>query len=191
MTDKLRYALRLQAGAVLVALIAVGAFVSVPVPGSPVPIVVQNLFVVMTGLLLPPAWAAITVATYLLLGAVGLPIFAGGAGGIAHIAGPTGGYLIGFLFAAVITSAIIRPHIVPVGTSRPRIRDVVGITVGFLAVYLVGAPWLMRAASLDVTTTLAVGVLPFLVGDAVKVLVIIILLRTLPARTWRLFASID
>src|SRR6056297_2752500 len=88
------YALRLQTGALLVALISAGAFISVPIPGSPVPIVLQNMFVILAGLVLPAGWAALTVGVYLLLGAVGLPVFAGATGGLAHLAGPTGGFLM-------------------------------------------------------------------------------------------------
>lgn len=107
-SPQLRYAVRLQTGALMVALISAGAFISVPIPGSPVPIVLQNMFVVLTGVLLPAGWAALSVGVYLILGAVGLPVFAGATGGLAHLAGPTGGFLIGFPIAAAVVAVILR-----------------------------------------------------------------------------------
>ena len=77
------------------ALTAAGAFLAIPI--GPVPIVLQNFFVFLTGLLLGPRWGSASVAVYLLAGALGLPVFAGGTGGIGRFVGPTGGYLIGYL----------------------------------------------------------------------------------------------
>lgn len=107
-STQLRYAVRLQTGALMVALISAGAFISVPIPGSPVPIVLQNMFVILTGVLLPAGWAALSVGVYLILGAVGLPVFAGATGGLAHLAGPTGGFLIGFPISAAVVAVILQ-----------------------------------------------------------------------------------
>ena len=74
--------------ALFAALLAVGAFLSIPI--GPVPIVLQNFFVLLTGLLLGSRWAAASVAVYLLAGACGLPVFAGGTGGLGHLIGPPG-----------------------------------------------------------------------------------------------------
>ena len=86
------------------ALTAVGAYIAIPI--GPVPIVLQNFFVYLTGLLLGSKWGATSVAVYLLAGICGLPVFAGGRGGIGHIIGPTGGYLIGFLPAVFVIGFI-------------------------------------------------------------------------------------
>ena len=77
------------------ALTAVGAFLALPI--GPVPIVLQNMFVFLAGLLLGSRWGLASVGVYLLAGAVGLPVFAGGLGGLGRLIGPTGGYLIGYL----------------------------------------------------------------------------------------------
>ena len=84
----------------LAALMTAGAFISIPV--GPVPIVLQNMFVFLAGLLLGSRWGLASVGVYLLAGACGLPVFAGGMGGIGRIVGPTGGYLIGYLPAVFI-----------------------------------------------------------------------------------------
>ena len=85
------------------ALIIVGAYLKIPV--GPVPIVLANFFVLLAGVLLGPKWGAASVGLYLLLGVVGLPVFAGG-GGIAYLTGPTGGFLIGYLPAAFLAGVI-------------------------------------------------------------------------------------
>ncbi|MDQ1330177.1 MAG: biotin transport system substrate-specific component, partial [Thermodesulfobacteriota bacterium] len=84
----------------LAALTAVGAYIAIPV--GPVPIVLQSLFILLAGLLLGSTWGVAGVGIYLLAGAFGLPVFAGGAGGIGRFLGPTGGYLLGFLPAVYI-----------------------------------------------------------------------------------------
>ncbi len=185
-TSDLRYAVRLQIGAVLVALIAAGAFISVPVPGSPVPIVLQNMFVVLTGVVLAPSWAALTVVVYLVIGAVGLPVFAGAAGGIAHFAGPTGGFLLGFPFSAALTSWIIRGRdggrvVADVGVTR----QVLAMVAGFVVVYVLGVPWLALTAQLALPQALLAGMVPFLPGDLLKAAVLLVLTRTVPRSLWR------
>ncbi len=77
------------------ALMAAGAYMAIPI--GPVPIVLQNMFVFLSGLLLGSRWGLASVAVYLLAGIVGLPVFAGGTGGIGRIFGPTGGFLLGYL----------------------------------------------------------------------------------------------
>ncbi|MFW5807519.1 MAG: biotin transporter BioY, partial [Spirochaetota bacterium] len=76
-------------------LIIIGAYIAIPV--GIVPIVLQNMFVLIAGLLLGPAWGTVSVVVYLFLGALGLPVFAGGKGGFVHILGPTGGYLLSYV----------------------------------------------------------------------------------------------
>ena len=77
------------------ALTAAGAYIALPI--GPVPIVMQNLFVMLAGLILGSRWGFAAIAVYLLAGAVGLPVFAGGVGGFSRFLGPTGGYLLGYL----------------------------------------------------------------------------------------------
>jgi len=84
----------------MAALTAAGAYLAIPI--GPVPIILQNLFVFLSGLLLGPRWGAASIGVYLLAGALGLPVFAGGVGGIGRFAGPTGGYLLGFLPAVYV-----------------------------------------------------------------------------------------
>ncbi len=142
-------------------LVAVGAFISIPV--GPVPIVLQNFFVLLAALLLGPRWGLAAVSVYLLAGICGLPVFAGGTAGIGRILGPTGGYLLGYLPAVFITAYISRK-----GGSRTW-TDIVAMICGSLLVYGCGVPWLKVVTGMPFSKALVVGMVPFLLGDALKI----------------------
>ncbi len=166
--------------ALMAALIAVGAFLAVPI--GPVPIVLQNLFVLLAGLLLGPRWGVASVGAYLLAGFAGLPVFAGGAGGIGRLAGPTGGYLIGFPLAAFLAGWVSRrlsAWPASSGGRRQTMADAAGCVLGGLVIYAAGVPWLMAITGMDAARGLAVGMLPFLPGDAVKIVAAVALARSL------------
>jgi len=143
------------------ALIAVGAFIAIPV--GPVPIVLQNFFVLLAGLTLGSRLGMVSVAVYLLAGAVGLPVFAGATGGIGRILGPTGGYLLGYLPAVWVTGFIAG------GEGKKWHRDAAAAVCGSLIVYACGVPWLKGITGMTWGASLGVGMLPFLAGDAAKV----------------------
>lgn len=145
--------------ALFVALITVGSYIVIPLPFSPVPIALQSGFVILAGLLLSARWAVGSVALYLLLGALGLPLFAGGTGGVGHLLGPTGGYLFGYLPAVLATSLLK-------GDSLLR-RLIAGAT-GSLVIYALGVPWLAFVQGLSPGQAVSFGMLPFLPGDALK-----------------------
>lgn len=166
------HALRMMIyAALLSAFIAVGAFLIIPI--GPVPIVLQNLFVLLAGLLLGSRWAAISVGVYLLAGICGLPVFAGGGAGIGRLLGPTGGYLVGFLPAAFLLGYVCER-----GGHRVRVQipAMIGAT---LIIYGCGVPWLMTVAQLPLGKALAVGMYPFLIGDAAKIAVAVPIARSL------------
>ncbi len=153
----------------MAALTAVGAYIHVPI--GPVPIVLSTLFVLLAGLLLGSRWGLASMGLYLLVGAIGIPVFSGGRGGFAHFFGPTGGYLFGYLVASWITGFI---------SERSRglmIFDIFAVVVGSLVIYGLGVPWLKMVTQMSWPKALMVGVIPFLIGDAVKASVAIILAR--------------
>lgn len=154
--------------AICSALIICGAYIAIPLSIGPVPIVLQNLFVMLSGLLLG-VWGGGSVAVYLLLGALGLPVFAGGTGGVAHLLGPTGGYLVGFLPAAFLIGFISTPARRGHPTLLPHlVYDIAAVIAGMVVVYGFGVPWLMHTTQLRFPAALVVGVVPFLIGDAIK-----------------------
>ena len=145
----------------LAALTAVGAYIAIPI--GPVPIVLQNLFILLAGLLLGPNWGSASVAVYLLAGILGLPVFAGGTGGIGRIVGPTGGYLLGFLPAVYLIGLISKKG------GQKTLMDVAAMIAGTIVIYACGVAWLKTLTGMTLAKTLAVGMYPFLIGDAIKI----------------------
>ena len=145
----------------MAALIAAGAYIAIPI--GPVPIVLQNFFVFLSGLLLGPRWGTASVGIYLLAGALGLPVFAGGTGGIGHFAGPTGGYLLGYLPAVYVIGLI------SCGAKKRAVLDIIAMVCGGLIVYAIGLTWLKILTKMTLTKTLAVGMIPFIPGDGIKI----------------------
>lgn len=155
----------------MAALMTAGAYISIPV--GPVPIVLQNMFVFLAGLLLGSRWGLASVGVYLLAGACGLPVFAGGMGGIGRIFGPTGGYLIGYLPAVFIIGYISEKgnHRIP--------WDIAGMLIGTIVLYACGVTWLKTLTGMPWPKAFAVGMLPFLVGDALKIVAAAAIARAL------------
>ncbi len=152
------------------ALMCVGSYISVPI--GPVPIVLNNFFVLLAGLLLGARWGALSVLVYLLVGVIGLPVFAGGKSGLAHLLGPTGGYLVGFVAAAWLTGVISQRgrHV-----RRPQLYDIAAVLAGSIVVYCIGVPWLHWTTQMSWVKTLMIGCTPFIVGDAVKAAVAVVI----------------
>ena len=139
-TNPKKAALRITLIALFAALIAGGSFVTIPLPFSPIPIVLQNLFIVLSGIVLGPALGSSAVALYLMAGALGLPVFSGAGGGIARFASPTGGFLIGYFFGALSAGLIA-------GTPKKDtslFRLILSAISGFLVIYIPGLLWLHR-----------------------------------------------
>lgn len=157
--------------ALFAALITAGAFLAIPI--GPVPIVLQNFFVLLAGLLLGGQWGVFSVVIYLLAGACGLPVFAGAAGGLGRLFGPTGGYLWGYLPAVFVTGGLSRR------LGRKTGGDLAALACGTMLVYAFGVPWLKLVAGLDWTQALALGMLPFLPGDALKIVAAVAVARVL------------
>jgi biotin transport system substrate-specific component len=155
--------------ALFAALIAAGTFVSIPIPVSPVPIALQNLFAVLAGLVLGPALGAAAVALYLAAGIIGAPVFAGASGGIARLLGPTGGFLIGYLLAG-FTGGMITGF-PKQGQKLPAWRIALAICAAFLVVYVPGVAWLKISTHRSWGAAFAGGCIPFIPGDIVKALV--------------------
>ena len=161
--------------ALFAALTAAGAFIQIPI--GPVPIVLQNLFALLSGLVLGPILGSAAVGLYLLSGILGLPVFAGGTGGIARFAGPTGGFLIGYLLAALAAGAIAGKPDINVKPSLPRI--IAAVIIGFLIIYVPGVTWLKISRNLSWTRALLAGFVPFIIGDALKGVAAVFIARRL------------
>lgn len=140
-------------------LTTLGAGLRVFLPGTPVPFTLQPYFVLLAGLAGGAAVGGASQALYVGAGVLGLPVFAGGAG----LAGPTGGYLVGFVAAASLTGAIAGRE------SRDTARLLAAALAGMLIIYVFGAAHLVLVWRMPLMTALAQGVAPFVLFDTVKV----------------------
>ncbi len=164
----LLYDAALVLGASLV--IALSAQVAIQLPFSPVPITGQTMAVLLVGALLGSRRGALAVLAYIAEGLAGLPVFAGGAAGLARLFGPTGGYLVGFVAAAFLVGWLAER-----GWDRRFGTTLAAMTLGNLVIYGVGAVWLAVFVG-GLSRAWSLGVLPFLPGDAIKIVLAAVLL---------------
>lgn len=166
-------------------LIALSATVSIHLPNNPVPITGQTFGVLLAAGALGGRRGIAATALYVLIGVVGLPAFAEGKGGVGVIAainegrfvlGVTGGYLIGFVLASGIVGWLAERR-----WDRRLTGALCAMLLGNAVIYLVGLPWLAAAAGFSADETIAKGLLPFLIGDALKIL---LAGAALPAAWW-------
>lgn len=151
--------------AIFASLISVLGYLIIPLPFSPVPITGQTLAVMLAGCVLTPLQAGLSVITFIFMGAMGIPVFSGGTAGIGVIFGTKGGYLLGFLIAAIVIS-LIR------GKSNSIPRMIFACVIGgIIIVYVLGVPWLSYITGMGITKAFTVGALPFLPGDLIKAIV--------------------
>jgi biotin transport system substrate-specific component len=143
-------------------LIALSAQVAIPLPFTPVPVTLQTFAILMTGCLLGSGRGALAVAAYVAEGSLGLPFFSGGTAGIAHLFGPTGGYLVGCVAAALIAGVLAERGF----TTKPA-GLLLTLVAADMVVFLFGVPWL--GAFTGAGKAIAMGFVPFVVGDAVKI----------------------
>jgi len=143
--------------AAFIGLITLGSWISIPC--IPVPFTLQTLFVLLAGAVMKRS-AVIPVSLYVVLGAAGLPLFHNGIAGAGVLLGPTGGYLAGFIGAALITG-LAYEH-----PSRPI--HIIGIALATSVIYACGIGWLMYSLDRDLLFAFSSGALPFIAGDMIK-----------------------
>lgn len=159
--------------ALFAALIVVSAFISIPLPGSPVPIVLQNMMPVLAAALLGGVQGAGAAGLFLLAGSLGLPVFAGGRGGMAIILGPTGGFLIGYFLAAAAAGFYIgKPS---PEQKTPLHKIIIGTLLGFVLIYIPGIAQFIKITGKGLTEALSLACLPFLPGDGLKAVLTVVL----------------
>lgn len=148
-------------------------------PFSPVPITGQTFAVLLVGMAFGSRRGALTLLAYLVEGAAGLPVFAEAKSGIATILGPTGGYIVGFVAAAWVVGKLAER-----GFDRSLLKTLAAMVVGNAVIYLFGVAWLSRFVG-GLEATLAAGMYPFLIGDAVKAVLAALLLPS----AWKLLGN--
>ena len=138
---------------------------SIPLPFSPVPISLTNFAIFLAIFVLGMKSGTISFIIYLLLGADGVPVFSSFRGGFQVLAGPTGGYLIGFIFLALIMGFAL-DHF-----DRKLVPTIIGMIIGMAVCYAFGTVWLAKLLSLSFKEGLMMGVIPYLPGDAAKIII--------------------
>ncbi|WP_330477688.1 biotin transporter BioY [Streptomyces platensis] len=142
------------------ALTGIAAQIAVPVPGSPVPVTGQTFAALLVGASLGAGRGLLSLALYALAGIAGMPWFAGGASGVG---GATFGYIVGMLLAATAVGALARR-----GGDRGVLRTAATMAAGMALIYAVGVPYLALSTGMSLGEAAAVGMVPFLIGDALK-----------------------
>ena len=146
------------------------------IPVGPVPISLVPLAIFLSVYLLGTKKGTAAVFLYLLIGAVGIPVFSGFSGGFGKIAGPTGGYMLGYIFMALIAGWFIHRFY-----NRIPLQFL-GMLLGLAVLYVFGTSWLAVSAGMGFQAALAAGVLPFIVFDLIKIIIAIALGRTVKKR---------
>ncbi len=149
------------------------------IPIGPVPVSLTPLAVFLSVYILGTKRGTIAYLLYLLIGAVGVPVFSGFTGGLGKLAGPTGGYLVGFILMALIGGWFIFRYYDKVAV------QFLGMLLGLVVCYAFGSAWLAYSAGMSFGAAVAAGVLPFIAFDLVKIAVAIFLGRTVRKRLSR------
>jgi biotin transport system substrate-specific component len=157
------------------ALTAAGAFIVIPMP--PVPITAQTFFLNIAAILLGGPLGAVSQFVYIMLGVVGVPVFAGGKAGLGVIFGPTGGYLLGFIMAAFVIGTVNKMK-----KSAGIFWYIFSMLIGMLIIYFLGSLQLSLVVKMSFHKALAVGVLPFIPGDIIKIMLAAIISSRLEGR---------
>jgi len=160
----------------MAAVICVLSPLSVPLPFTPVPISLASLAIYFVVMLLGMKKGTISTLIYLLIGLVGVPVFAGFSGGAAVIAGPTGGYLVGYIFLALIAGWFVDKF-------EGKIpMYFVGMVLGTIVLYALGTAWLAHAAGMGFKAALFAGVIPYIPGDTAKMIIAVFAGETIRKR---------
>ena len=159
--------------ALFAALTAACAFISIPVPGTPIPIVLQNLMVVLSGMLLGPLLGTVSTVVFILAGLLGIPVFSGGTGGFAKLMSPTGGFIIGYAISSLVSGLILgKPKL---DGKKHVVRTILTALFGFAVMYIPGVLHFMNSMEKTLSETMILCVIPYLPGDLIKMVLCILI----------------
>ncbi|MCX5679020.1 MAG: biotin transporter BioY [Candidatus Omnitrophica bacterium] len=162
---------------------ALGAYIRIPVHGSPIPITLQTFFVLLAGAVLGKKLGLYSQAGYILAGISGLPMFQGASLGVSYLLGPTGGYLIGFMICAFIIGLII-------DSARSNIVSIIAVfALGSLIIYASGILWLVCMYKMNLTSAIMAGALPFIPGDMAKIAIASAIYSKISRRSRQIFSA--
>ena len=157
--------------ALFTSLTVIGSYLIIPLPISPVPITLQTFFVLMSGLIGGKYLGLLSQLVYLLIGFIGIPVFAGGLGGIGILLSPTGGFLIAFPVAAYLAG-------INKQTTSNSLLILKLLSAKFF-IYFSGVVFIIIGWDFNIISAISAGVLPFIPGDAIKVILLVIIKKRL------------
>ena len=161
-------------GAMLAAFTAICSWITIPLPFTPIPINLATFAVMLTGALIGPKYGAYSTITYVILGAVGAPVFSGFSGGVGIIAGPTGGFIIGYIFCAVVVGLLTRKD-----NFKEKWQLALSFTAGTITCYVFGLFWFIISTGSTFTAGFIACIFPFLMGDFFKIILCVFLYKRL------------
>lgn len=153
----------------MAAILCILAPISVPLFFTPIPVTLGTFLIFIIAYTLKPILATLSVLIYLLIGAVGLPVFSGYSGGIAKLVGPTGGFLIGFLVISFLSSYIIHKY------PNNKIYHLIAMSISLIICLSFGSIWFSIQQKVDFIKALQLCVFPFLLGDSIKLIIAFII----------------
>jgi len=159
--------------ALFVAITATLSQISIPI--GLVPINLATLSVLCAGILLGSKWGMLSQLIYVLIGAIGFPVFANFRGGLSALFGSTGGYLLGYIIAAYVIGLVNEFF----NKENSFHLLVISFIAGFLTYISLGSVWFMIISGMDLWKTLMICVFPFLIGDTIKILIAVIICKRL------------
>ena len=162
------------------ALTAICSWISIPLGFTPVPMNLATLAVLLAGGLLGARYGAVSLTVYTLVGAVGVPVFAGFRGGFSVIAGPTGGYIVGYIAAAFVVGLLVSLAYTGVNKSaRQTLLMVTAMVAGLAVCYALGTAWFIISTHSEFKAALVACVVPFLPGEIIKIIAGTLLVKKL------------
>ena len=165
--------------ALFAALISAGCFIQIPLPGG-VPVAIQDMLAMLSGMILGPVYGAGAVVIFLVLGCIGLPVFTGKAGVQVILAGPTGGFLVGYLLGA-LAAGLALAALLPLGRKHSPTAAYAIITIAAMAATFVlfacGIVRFMQLTGYGFGKTMAAVLLPFIPGNIIKLILMVMLTK--------------
>ena len=165
--------------ALFAALISAGCFIQIPLPGG-VPVAIQDMLAMLSGMILGPLYGTGAVVIFLVLGCIGLPVFTGKAGVQVILAGPTGGFLIGYLLGA-LAAGLVLAALLPFGRKHSTAASYVVITIAALAatfiLFACGIVRFMQLTGYGFGKTIAAVLVPFIPGNIIKIVLMVMLTK--------------
>lgn len=163
---------------IMAAVLCVAGPNAIPIGISPVPITLANFCIYVSAILFGWKLSTLSTVIYLLLGTAGLPVFSGFSGGLGKLAGPTGGYLIGYIFVAFICGVVAEK-------TDNKLLLFLGLLVALIVIYIFGTVWLQIQTHTTFQAALAMGVYPYVILDLIKIVVAVLLVPPVKNRLYK------